>query len=188
MRYDDVVKKHLPINKKRTGKKLDFQYITIHNTGNPKSTAANERAWLTNPENTTSTGWHIVVDGKEAIEAIPLNEIAYHAGTSAGNSTSIGIEICDSAGLVAEKNAIELVASLLIQKGWGIERLKTHKDWSGKYCPHIILPRWTEFKNDIAAEIVKQKNESEVIVEKNIKEIEVFDKSGRSLGTLKIEL
>ena len=121
MKYNEVKKNHLPINKKRTGKKLDFKWITVHNTGNPKSTAANERAWLTNPENTTSTGWHIVVDGKEAIEAIPLSEIAYHAGTSEGNSTSIGIEICDSAGLAAEKNAIELIASLLIEKNWGTD-------------------------------------------------------------------
>ena len=113
MKYNQIVKKHLPINKKRTGKKLDFQYITIHNTGNPKSTAANERAWLTNPENTTSTGWHIVVDGKEAIEAISLNEIAYHAGTSAGNSTSIGIEICDSAGLEAEKKCNRFGSGLI---------------------------------------------------------------------------
>ncbi len=160
MRYDDVVKKHLTINKKRTGKKLDFQYITIHNTGNPKSTAANERAWLTNPENTTSTGWHIVVDGNEAIEAIPLNEIAYHAGTSAGNSTSIGIEICDSAGLAAEKSAIELIASLLIEKNWGIEKVRTHKSWSGKDCPHIILKHWDQFIKDIDKELQKQKGVS----------------------------
>ena len=188
MKYSQIIKKHLPINKKRTGKKLDCQYITIHNTGNPKSTADSERRYLENPENTNATGWHIVIDGKEAIEAIPISEVAYHAGTSAGNNTSIGIEICDSAGLAAEKNAIELVASLLIQKGWGIEKLKTHKDWSGKYCPHIILPRWDQFKKDIAAEITKQKAKQGTTVEKNIKEIEVFDKAGRSLGTLKIEL
>ena len=102
MKYSEVIKNHLPINKKRTGKTLNFKWITVHNTGNPKSSAANEREWLTNPENTTSTGWHIVVDGKEAIEAIPIGEIAYHAGTYEGNTTSIGIEICDSAGLAAD--------------------------------------------------------------------------------------
>ena len=42
MKYNEVKKNHLPINKKRTGKKLDFKWITVHNTGNPKSTAANE--------------------------------------------------------------------------------------------------------------------------------------------------
>ncbi len=180
MKYGEVIKKHLPINKKRTGKKLDFQWITVHNTGNPKSTAANERAWLTNGENTTATGWHIVVDGKEAIEAIPLNEIAYHAGTSAGNTTSIGIEVCDSAGELAEKQAIELIASLLIDKNWGVEKVRTHKSWSGKICPWLILPHWDKFINDIKLEIEKQKSESGI----NKKEIELFNKEGKKIGSI----
>ena len=185
MNYNEVIKRHLPINKKRTGKKLDFQWITVHNTGNPKSTAANERAWLTNPENTTSTGWHIVVDSKEAIEAIPLNEIAYHAGTTAGNTTSIGIEICDSAGVAGEKQAIELIASLLIEKNWGIEKVRTHKSWSGKECPHIILPRWTQFTKDIETEVKKQRSGTITVLE-DVKEIELFDKTGKLLGKINI--
>jgi len=44
------------------------EYITIHSTGNPTSTARNERAWLTNPNNNVTASWHIVVDEKEAIE------------------------------------------------------------------------------------------------------------------------
>ena len=162
MKYGEEKKKQISINKKRNGKKLDFKWITVHNTGNPKSTAANERGWLTNPENTTSTGWHIVVDGKEVIEAIPINEIAYHAGTSDGNSTSIGIEICDSAGLAAEKNAIELIASLLIEKNWGIDKVRTHKSWSGNHCFHIILPRRDQFVKDIETEVKRQKGLSEI--------------------------
>ena len=185
MKYSEVKKNHLPVNKKRTGKKLDFKWITVHNTGNPKSTAANERGWLTNPENKTSTGWHIVVDGKEAIEAIPLDEIAYHAGTSEGNTTSIGIEICDSAGLAAEKNAIELIASLLIEKNWGTDKVRTHKSWSGKQCPHIILPRWDAFLKDVEAEVKKQKTGNTAVVE-DAKVIELYDKDGKLLGNIKI--
>ena len=185
MKYNEVIKRHLSLNKKRTGKKLDFKWITVHNTGNPKSSADNERRWLDNPENTTSTGWHIVLDGKEAIEAIPLDEIAYHAGTSEDNSTSIGIEICDSAGTAAEKQAIELIASLLIMKNWGIDKVRTHKSWSGKICPHIILPRWNQFIKDIEAEIQKQKSPSvSESKETQKKEIELFDKSGNLLGKI----
>ena len=183
MKYSEVKKNHLPVNKKRTGKKLDLKWITVHNTGNPKSTAANERGWLTNPENKTSTGWHIVVDGKEAIEAIPLDEIAYHAGTSEGNSTSIGIEICDSAGTAAEKQAIELIADLLIKKNWGTDKVRTHKSWSGKICPHIILPRWNQFISDIDNEIKRQKSVSETGNTQK-KEVELFDKSGNLLGKI----
>lgn len=183
MKYNQIIKKHLPVGKKRTGKKLNFKWITVHNTGNPKSTAANERGWLTNPENSTSTGWHIVIDGKEAIEAIPLGEIAYHAGTSEGNTTSIGIEICDSSGTSGEKQAIELIASLLIEKNWGTEKVRTHKSWSGKICPHILLPRWSQFIKDIETEIKKQKSEVSNN-ENSSKEIELFDKSGKLLGKI----
>lgn len=182
MRYNQVTKKHLDIGKKRTGKKLDFKWITVHNTGNPKSSAADERGWLTNPENTTSTGWHIVIDSKEAIEAIPLSEIAYHAGTSEGNTTSIGIEICDSAGEAGEKQAIELIASLLIEKNWGIEKVRTHKSWSGKDCPHIILKHWDKFINDIKLEIERQKNGTEI----GKKEIEIFNKDGKKIGAIEV--
>ena len=185
MKYDQVIKRHLPINKKRTGKKLDFKWITVHNTGNPKSTADNERRWLDNPENTTSTGWHIVVDSKEAIEAIPLDEIAYHAGTTEGNTTSIGIEICDSAGSAGEKQAIELIASLLIAKNWGIEKVRTHKSWSGKECPHLILPRWSQFIKDIENEMKYQKN-IPAKENNNLKEVELFYKSGNLLGKINI--
>ena len=185
MKYNQVIKKHLPINKKRTGKKLDFQWITVHNTGNPKSIADNERRWLENPENKTATGWHIVVDSKEAIEAIPLNEIAYHAGTTAGNTTSIGIEICDSAGVAGEKQAIELIASLLIEKKWSVDKVRTHKSWSGKNCPHIILPRWPQFINDIKVEVDRQKSGTGIVAEKT-KELELFDKTGKLLGKINI--
>ncbi len=181
MKYNEIKKNHLPINKKRTGKKLDFKWITVHNTGNPKSTAANECGWLTNPENTTSTGWHIVVDGKEAIEAIPLNEIAYHAGTSEGNTTSVGIEICDSAGEAGEKQAIELIASLLIVKGWGVEKVRTHKSWSGKECPHIILKHWNQFIKGIEAEIQKQKGSSDQPDNKIY-----LVQNGKNIGELKL--
>ena len=74
------------------------QYITIHSTGNTKSTARNERDWLTNPTNGRQASWHICVDEKEAIEAIPLNEVAWHAGDGRGpgNMSSFSIEFCES--------------------------------------------------------------------------------------------
>ncbi len=89
---------HIPISKdKRPGIKIIPEYITIHSTGNPKSTALNERNWLVNPNNNRVASWHIVVDEKEIIEAIPpLDEMAYHSGSKEGNQKSIGIEICES--------------------------------------------------------------------------------------------
>jgi len=132
--------------------------ITIHSTGNPSSTARNERAWLTNPSNNRQASWHIVVDEKEAIEAIPLNEVAWHAGNSTGNRTSIGIEICESGDRVKTLgNAVKLTAKLLKERGWGMDKLRRHYDWSGKICPRILQPDdwagWEQFKRDVQKEL-----------------------------------
>lgn len=147
------IKDHIPKNSiKRTGGKTEHTSITIHSTGNPRSTARNERDWLTNSSNTSTTGWHIVVDDKEIIEAIPLDEIAYHAGNKNGNYTSIGIELCESGdrGLVIA-NAIDLVVMMLKDRNWGTNRLKRHYDWSGKACPMIMMDNdWQLWKSFVA--------------------------------------
>ncbi len=139
---------HIPILKgKRPGVKTTMTSITVHKTGNPNSTALNERNWLTNPTNIRAASFHIVVDSVQAIECIPLNEIAYHSGSNKGNNTSIGIEICESGNYQQnEENAIDLIAKLLIEKNWGIDKLKRHYDWNGKNCPRIIMPYWDDFK------------------------------------------
>ncbi|MCM1297653.1 MAG: N-acetylmuramoyl-L-alanine amidase [Muribaculaceae bacterium] len=158
MKYDEIIKDHLPASSiKRLHRKMVPQYLTVHNTGNPKSTARNERDYLTNPTNKTTTAYHIVVDAKQAIECIPLDEMAYHAGdgkSGTGNSKSIGIEICESGDYGAnERAAIELIADLLIQYGWDVDRVKPHKHWSRKNCPRLILPYWDEFVERIAKEM-----------------------------------
>lgn len=137
-------------NKRRQGLSMNATTITIHNTGNPKSTAANERAWLTNPTNNRQASFHIVVDEQEAVECIPLNENAWHAGDGSGpksgNRTSIGIEICESGNYAkTTDNAAELVAQMLIERGWGVDRLRRHYDWSGKICPRLMYDggKWT---------------------------------------------
>lgn len=85
---------HVPkSSKKRTQIKMKPTYITVHSTGNAKSTAKNERAYLTNPINTSSTGYHYVVDEKDTIEVAPPTEVMYHAGTRDGNYNSIGIDV-----------------------------------------------------------------------------------------------
>ena len=43
-------------SKKRTGRKMTPTTLTIHSTANADSTARNERDYLTNPSNTSSTG------------------------------------------------------------------------------------------------------------------------------------
>ena len=163
----DYIKMHIPILKgKRPGIKTKMTSITIHNTGNPTSTALSERNWLTNPINNASASWHICVDSKQAIEAIPLDEVAYHSGNSEGNNTSIGIEICESGNYRQnEQNAVELIAKMLMERGWGVDRVKRHKDWNGKNCPRLIIPYWYEFLDRIQKEIDKAKGWKDIIRE-----------------------
>jgi N-acetylmuramoyl-L-alanine amidase len=152
------LKDHIPRGKLRPGTKMTPATITIHSTGNPKSTARNERGWLTNPANDRIASWHICVDEKEAVEAIPLDEVAYHAGSKTGNNSSIGIEICESGN--REKtlvNAVKLVAKMLHERSWGVDRLRRHYDWSGKICPRIMSQNnwdgWKQFVERVRKEL-----------------------------------
>ena len=148
---------HIPIIKgKRPGIKATMTTITIHNTGNPDSTALNERNWLTSSLNTRAASFHIVVDSIQATECIPLTEVAYHSGTNKGNNTSIGIEICESGDYKQnEENAIDLVAKMLVERGWGTDRLRRHYDWNGKNCPRLIMLYWDDFKYRIYKKIIE---------------------------------
>jgi N-acetylmuramoyl-L-alanine amidase len=137
------------------------KYITIHNTSN-SAPAQNEISYMKNNNNATS--YHVCVDEKYVIQAIPFNRNAWHAGDGAngtGNRYSIGIEIARSTGDInlfkqAEQNCAIYVAQLLKNYGWGIDRVKRHKDWSGKNCPHKTIELgWQRFLNMIQAELNK---------------------------------
>jgi len=162
-------------NKRKIIRDMVPEYLTIHSTGNPKSTAQNERDNLDRPSNTTTTGFHIVVDEKEAIECIPFNKVAYHAGDGAygqGNSKSIGLEICESGN--REKtldNAVKLVAKMLHERNWGVDKLRRHYDWSGKNCPRIMSANnwkeWDRFKFNVNKELMFLRQGGKVVEDKN---------------------
>ncbi|MCY8979241.1 N-acetylmuramoyl-L-alanine amidase [Bacillus halotolerans] len=139
---------------------MKAEYITIHNTANDAS-AANEISYMKN--NSSSTSFHFAVDDKQVIQGIPTNRNAWHTGdgtNGTGNRKSIGVEICYSKSggaryKAAEKLAIKFVAQLLKERGWGIDRVRKHQDWNGKYCPHRILSegRWDQVKAAIEVEL-----------------------------------
>ena len=148
---------------------MDAQYITIHNTSNSASADAEIR-YMINNDNQTS--YHVCVDEKEVIQAIPFNRNAWHAGdggSGTGNRKSIGIEIARSTGDLnlfkqAEQNCAEYVAKLLKERGWGIDRVKRHKDWSGKNCPHKTMEKgWQRFLNMIQTELNKLNQVNKVV-------------------------
>lgn len=141
----------IPVDKfRRKGVALKPTSLTIHNTANLKSSANGERNWLVNLENEVQASWHYAVDEKEAVLAIPEGEVALHSGSTAGNYSSLSIEVCESGDQdVVWKNAVGLSAFILHKYGWGVDKIKKHRDWSGKDCPRKIIPVWGKFISDV---------------------------------------
>lgn len=130
------------------------QGITVHNTANDAS-AKNEVSYMITNNNKVS--YHYAVDDVRAVQGIPLDRNAWHAGDGGsgfGNRNTIGIEICYSKSggdrfHAAENNAAELIARLMLQYGWnasqiGTKIINTHQSRSGKYCPHRTLDEGLE--------------------------------------------
>jgi N-acetylmuramoyl-L-alanine amidase len=138
--------------------------VCIHNTYND-APAINEITYMKN--NDSSTSYHIAVDDKEAIQAIPFNRNAFHAGdggNGTGNRKYIAIEICYSKSggerfKKAESRAACEVATILKQFGWGIDRVKAHRDFAKKDCPHRTT--MTEFKKLVQNELNKLTNKAQ---------------------------
>lgn len=143
------------------------EYITIHNTANDAS-AENEISYMNNNNNEVS--YHFAVDDIQAVQGLPLDRNGWHAGdgNGTGNRKSIGIEICYSKSggdrfIKAEENAVELIVQLLKERGWGIDRVKKHQDWSNKYCPHRTLDLgWDRFIKMIETKLNDTQNKLNV--------------------------
>lgn len=127
---------------RRPGGRMVAQSLTIHSTGNPKSTAKNEAENVLNHDPMKETSFHFVVDDKEAYQLIPITEHAWHAGDGEkgpGNLHSVSIEICESGDrLKTLQNAVELAKKVLIMIGLTPEHIFQHNHWSGKNCPRIL--------------------------------------------------
>ena len=130
-------------------------YISVHNTANDAS-AMSEISYMLGNEKQVS--FHCAVDDTRVVQGIEENRNAWHASdgaTGAGNRKSIAVEICYSKSggerfEKAEELGAEYVASLLKKYGWGIDRVKKHQDWSGKYCPHRTLDMgWQRFLDKV---------------------------------------
>ena len=131
------------------------EFVVVHNTAND-ATAANEVKYMISNNNQVS--FHFAVDDKEVVQGLPLDRNAWACGDGAngkGNRKGIQIEICysKSGGARfenAEKNAAKFIAQLLKERGWGVDNVKKHQDFSNKYCPHRTLDKgWASFVNMI---------------------------------------
>ena len=106
--------------------------FAIHSTANPGATARNHRdLW--------SRGWdyavHYVSDWSESIQCMETNRLAWQVGN--GNTTCIGIEICEATNQADFNRGIviaaETVAQVLKQMGWGVDRIHPHIWFSQTY-------------------------------------------------------
>ena len=125
--------------------------IVVHNTANDAS-ARNEIAYMIS--NNQEVSFHYAVDDKEVVQGIPENRNAWHSGDGEhgkGNREGVAIEICYSKGggdrfVQAEKNAVDLIVSILKKYNWGVDKVTKHQDYNGKYCPHRTLDMgWDRF-------------------------------------------
>lgn len=138
---------------------MNAEFIVVHNTAND-ATARNEIAYMISNNNQVS--YHYAIDDKEVVQGILENRNAWHSGdggSGKGNRKGIGIEICFSKSggqkfIESEKLAAQFIAFKLKEKGWGIDKVKKHQDFSNKYCPHRTLDMgWTRFLNMVKAEL-----------------------------------
>ena len=150
-----VTRMFVPQNKysKKCPFKMTMKGITVHNTYN-KASALSEVSYMIRNNNAVS--FHVAIDDYQAVEAIPETRNAFHAGDGRngnGNRNYYAVEICYSTGdsakfAQAEKNAAYYIACKLKEHGWGIDKVKKHQDFSGKYCPHKTLDLgWQRFLN-----------------------------------------
>ena len=133
--------------------------IVVHNTANDAS-ARNEIAYMIG--NNQEVSFHYAVDDKEVVQGIPENRNAWHSGDGEhgkGNREGVAIEICYSKSggdrfIQAEKNAVDLIASILKKYNWGVDKVTKHQDYNGKYCPHRTLDMgWDRFIKMIEAKM-----------------------------------
>ena len=146
-----AIKRHSAPLSRTSGRGNTRKYITIHETANRgRGADANAHARLQAAGNSRNASWHYQVDDKQIIQSYDDDVRCWHAGATANNQ-SIAIEICvnsDGNYQKALDNAAALVAHLRKKHGIPWNRVVSHKFWTGKNCPTIMLSRkgqWDKF-------------------------------------------
>lgn len=160
---------HIDINPfSRVGrKKVAVEFLIWHYTANPGATAENHIAYFQglrhqNPHDGRDdryAGAELFVDRDSAVEIIPLDEEAYHAGNRWYNQRSIGIELCiERDGTFHPdtiKRAIKIGAYLCNKYRINpLTKQIRHFDVTGKICPKPWVDhpeRFEQFKRDVAS-------------------------------------
>lgn len=155
-----VVEDLLPVNPySRPGTPLDgVNGVVVHYTGNPGTTAAQNRnyfAGLADTHETYASSQFIVDLDGTVLQCVPLDEVAYCS--SRRNADTLSIEVChpDETGAFTEESREALVA--LVQwlcdaYGLGRDQVIRHYDVTGKDCPLYYVDHpdeWEQFLDDL---------------------------------------
>ncbi len=161
-RSGEIVQNFIPNGRRnRPGTTISPEWVTIHSTSNTARTADasaharflnNTGAYRLNSGRMNWVSWHYTVDDKSIIQHLPLNEKGYHCG--AGNSESVGIEICMNEGANFEqaiRQAAYLAAKFCFDKNLPLSSVVQHHYWTTKNCPILLREAtysdisWTQF-------------------------------------------
>lgn len=140
-------------------------YITVHDTAN-KSKGANAIMHARYINNGSKVTWHYTVDDTQVVQHYIDSRQCWHAGDGkgAGNTQSIGIEMCVNSDGNFKKtvdNTVELVVHLMLKHNIPIERVVQHNHWSGKNCPTSLRQNvygitWNDFINKVKTQLNKK--------------------------------
>ena len=136
--------------------------IVIHYTGNPGSTAMQNRNYFEGLKDTkeTSASSHFIVGLEgEIVQCIPTWEVAY--ASNSRNSDTISIETCHKTEDGSYTSAtygslVKLTAWLCKKYDLTEDDLIRHYDITGKNCPKYFVENedaWNEFKSDVGITI-----------------------------------
>ena len=150
----------LPLNEySRPGTTLNkIKGVVIHYTGNPGTTAWQNRGYfesLAETKITKASSHYIIGLSGEIIQCVPLNEIAY--ASNERNADTISIECCinNEAGKFTDKTydaLVHLTAWLVGEYDLKISDVIRHYDVTGKICPKYFVEHesaWEDFKMDV---------------------------------------
>lgn len=174
----------LPINKfTRPGTKNKPGYIVVHWTGNPNTTAKNNRDYFAGycrKSSIYASAHYTIGLAGEIIRCVPENEIAYHAGGESytefakkafydiahvkvyPHNKCIGIEVChpDWTGKFTNEtyeSLVWLVSDIAKRNSISVDKIIRHYDVTGKTCPKWFVDHedeWGSFKEKVSLLLV----------------------------------
>lgn len=139
----------------------DIKYIVLHDTGNYKDTDEDNATFFCGGDRQSSA--HYFIDEDSITQLVEDYNAAWHCGDGHGsygitNHNSIGIEMCNSGGCIAEatiNNTTDLVRSLMQKYNITLDRVVRHYDASRKACPYNMSAnswsKWHEFKSRLVS-------------------------------------